>query len=278
MGRQRRGEQAGRDRETADGRPVLGGQRRQGVHRDFFSALHGGELLPATLLDEMRTPHGPLGYGLGLFVQDLGPDGGGTVYHHNGDAPGGYGALMYSTPDGGKTLTAGLTTGDAAVDPAQAFPEALDSLVKEVFGGGRPRPDPGRQPVPAKRTAPSSPSPAAPREPLAGQGVPQLARGDPDPAVVRQPVGDPAHAEVAEAQGVGLGIQRVRAPAVAVDVSGALLAEQAAFAVRADHRRTSSAVATRRSRAASRSRTVVAAIPWSRWARSMPRSASARGR
>lgn len=54
----------------------------------FISALNGGRLLPAPLLAEMREPHGPLGYGLGLFVQDLGPDGGGTVYHHNGGAPG----------------------------------------------------------------------------------------------------------------------------------------------------------------------------------------------
>ncbi|MFD4240304.1 serine hydrolase domain-containing protein [Streptomyces sp. NPDC058525] len=104
----------------------------------FFSALNGGKLLPAPLLAEMRTPHGPLGYGLGLFAQDLGPDGGGTVYHHNGGAPGGYGALMYSSPDGSRTLTAGLTTGDADVDPAQAFPAALDALVKEVFRAGRP--------------------------------------------------------------------------------------------------------------------------------------------
>ncbi|MFF4104229.1 serine hydrolase domain-containing protein [Streptomyces sp. NPDC001903] len=99
----------------------------------FFSALNGGKLLPAPLLAEMRTPYGELGYGLGLFVQDLGPEHGGTVHHHNGGAPGGYGALMYSTPDGAKTLTAGLTTGDAPVDPAQAFPGALDALVKQVF-------------------------------------------------------------------------------------------------------------------------------------------------
>lgn len=105
----------------------------------FFSALHGGKLLPAPLLAEMRTPHGELGYGLGLFVQDLGPDHGGTVYHHNGGAPGGYGALMYSTPDGAKTLTAGLTTGDSPTDPAQSFPRALDALVKQVFTPVRPR-------------------------------------------------------------------------------------------------------------------------------------------
>ncbi|MFK0235601.1 serine hydrolase domain-containing protein [Streptomyces vinaceus] len=105
----------------------------------FFSALNGGKLLPAPLLAEMRTPHGELGYGLGVFVQDLGPDHGGTVYHHNGGAPGGYGALMYSTPDGAKTLTAGLTTGAAPTDPAQSFPKALDALVRQVFTPARPR-------------------------------------------------------------------------------------------------------------------------------------------
>ncbi|MFD7592315.1 serine hydrolase domain-containing protein [Kitasatospora sp. NPDC059812] len=103
--------------------------------RTFFAALLGGKLLPAPLLDEMRTPHGMLGYGLGLFVQDLGPDGG-TIVHHNGGAPGGYGALMIGTPDGSKTLTAGLTTGDSASDPAQEFPKALDRLIKAVFGSG----------------------------------------------------------------------------------------------------------------------------------------------
>ncbi|TYC66625.1 class A beta-lactamase-related serine hydrolase [Streptomyces sp. CB01881] len=104
----------------------------------FFSALLGGRLLPAPLLAEMRTPHGMLGYGLGLFVQDLGPDGGGiTIVHHNGGAPGGYGALMISTPDGSRTLTAGLTMGDAAIDPAQEFPKALDRLIKAVFCGGQ---------------------------------------------------------------------------------------------------------------------------------------------
>ncbi|MCB5183197.1 serine hydrolase domain-containing protein [Streptomyces antimicrobicus] len=101
----------------------------------FFSALLRGRLLPAPLLAQMLQPHGALGYGLGLFVQDLGP-GVGTVVHHHGGAPGGYGALMVGTPDGRKTLTAGLTTGDSAADPAQEFPKALDRLLKEVFGGG----------------------------------------------------------------------------------------------------------------------------------------------
>lgn len=97
----------------------------------FFAALNSGKLLPAPLLAEMRTPVGPIDYGLGVFVQDLGD--GVTVYHHNGGAPGGYGALMYSTPDGSKTLTAGLTMGDADVNPAEVFPQALDSLVRAVF-------------------------------------------------------------------------------------------------------------------------------------------------
>lgn len=49
----------------------------------------GGKLLPEPLLAEMRKPHGMLGYGLGLFVQDLGPNcGGRTIVHHNGGAPG----------------------------------------------------------------------------------------------------------------------------------------------------------------------------------------------
>ncbi|MFJ9769687.1 serine hydrolase domain-containing protein [Kitasatospora sp. NPDC101157] len=100
----------------------------------FFAALLGGRLLPAALLDEMRTPHGALGYGLGLFVQQLGPESGGvTIVHHNGGAPGGYGALMIGSPDGSRTLTAGLTTGDSDADPAQEFPKALNGLINAVF-------------------------------------------------------------------------------------------------------------------------------------------------
>ncbi|OKI30527.1 alkaline D-peptidase [Saccharothrix sp. CB00851] len=95
----------------------------------FISALLGGKLLPAPLLTEMTTPHGNLNLGLGLWIQDLGPHG--TIVHHNGGAPGGYGALMISTPNATKTLTASLTTGD--VDPAGVFPTALDGLIKAVF-------------------------------------------------------------------------------------------------------------------------------------------------
>ena len=98
-----------------------------------MSALQGGKLVPAELLSQMRTPQpksGPLNYGLGLFAQDTASE---TIYHHNGSAPGGYGALMYSNADGTKTLTAAITMGDADVDLLQIFPPALDRLVETVF-------------------------------------------------------------------------------------------------------------------------------------------------
>ncbi|WP_031075774.1 serine hydrolase domain-containing protein [Streptomyces sp. NRRL WC-3742] len=103
----------------------------------YFSALMGGRLLPADLLAEMRTPEATIGYGLGLFAQDLGPDGG-TVYHHNG-ATIGSAALMYGTPDGRTTMTAGLTyVDDADMSLAPAFQAAQQRLVSEVFGAGQP--------------------------------------------------------------------------------------------------------------------------------------------
>ena len=108
----------------------------------FISALLGGKLLPAPLLAEMCTPH-PTGipnmdYGLGVFVQDT--DGGGTVITHNGGTAG-HAALMYSTPDGSKTLTAALNyVDDAALSMATAFQKATQRLVKEVFCGGQADP------------------------------------------------------------------------------------------------------------------------------------------
>ncbi|MEV4112283.1 serine hydrolase domain-containing protein [Nonomuraea sp. NPDC049695] len=107
----------------------------------FISALNGGRLLPAPLLAEMRTPYGKLGYGFGLFVQDLGPNCG-TVYQHNGSPPHGYGALMYSSPDGSKTLTASVTwVDDATRGPAKDFQKLVDRLVQEEFCGGQTRVD-----------------------------------------------------------------------------------------------------------------------------------------
>ncbi|WP_214416617.1 serine hydrolase domain-containing protein [Sphaerisporangium fuscum] len=101
----------------------------------FISALMGGKLLPAPLLAEMCEPHPKLGYGLGVFVQDAGPDGGKVITHNGGIA--GSAALMYSTPDGAKTLTASLTyVDDAAMSLAEAFQKATQRLVNEVFGPG----------------------------------------------------------------------------------------------------------------------------------------------
>ncbi|WP_433352386.1 serine hydrolase domain-containing protein [Microtetraspora malaysiensis] len=103
----------------------------------FISALNGGKLLPAPLLAEMRKPYGKLGYGLGLFVQDLGPNCG-TVYQHNGSPPHSYGALMYSSPDGKRTLTASVTyVDDAARSLRNEFPKAVGRLLAEVFCDGQ---------------------------------------------------------------------------------------------------------------------------------------------
>jgi D-alanyl-D-alanine carboxypeptidase len=99
----------------------------------FMSALQSGRLIPADLLTEMRTPEpksGPLNYGLGLFKQDVGSQ---TLYHHNGSAPGGYGALMYSNAEGTKTLTAAITMGDSEANILEIFPPALERLVNAVF-------------------------------------------------------------------------------------------------------------------------------------------------
>ncbi|MGW0203789.1 serine hydrolase domain-containing protein [Nonomuraea sp. NPDC003201] len=101
----------------------------------FISALLGGKLLPAELLAEMCTPEPKVGYGLGVFVQDT--ECGGTVITHNGGIAG-HGALMYSTPDGGRTLTAALNyVDDAELSLAEAFQKATRRLVNEVFCGGQ---------------------------------------------------------------------------------------------------------------------------------------------
>ncbi|MFG2622747.1 serine hydrolase domain-containing protein [Streptomyces sp. NPDC048507] len=103
----------------------------------FISALLGGRLLPAPLLAEMCTPHPKAGYGLGVFVQDIGPDGATVITHNGGIA--GNAALMYSTPDGSTTLTASLTyVDDADMSLAAAFQQAIRTLLAEVFPTGAP--------------------------------------------------------------------------------------------------------------------------------------------
>lgn len=110
----------------------------------FISALVSGKLLPAQLLAEMCTPH-PTGipnmdYGLGVFVVQT--DGGGTVISHNG-GHGGHAALMYSTPDGSRTLTASLNyVDDAELSGAVTFQKATQRLIEEVFCGGQSAAEP----------------------------------------------------------------------------------------------------------------------------------------
>ncbi|MEU2021484.1 serine hydrolase domain-containing protein [Streptomyces sp. NPDC016469] len=103
----------------------------------FISALTGGKLLPGPMLDEMYKVHPKAGYGLGVFVQDTGRDGGKVITHNGGMA--GHAALMYSTPDGTTTLTAALNyVDDASMSMAQVFQQSTQLLVQEVFGGHRP--------------------------------------------------------------------------------------------------------------------------------------------
>ncbi|MFI7145565.1 serine hydrolase domain-containing protein [Nonomuraea sp. NPDC050022] len=103
----------------------------------FISSLVGGKLLPAPLLAEMCTPHATglpnMDYGLGVFVQKT--DCGGTVITHNGGTVGSM-TLMYSTPDGSKTLTAVLNwVDDADLSIATRVQNAQQKLVNEVFCG-----------------------------------------------------------------------------------------------------------------------------------------------
>ncbi|MEU5763825.1 serine hydrolase domain-containing protein [Nocardia sp. NPDC047648] len=101
----------------------------------FISALTSGKLLPAPLLAEMCNPHATplpgMGYGLGVFLQDTAS--GGTVITHNGGAAG-HAALMFSTPDGSKILTAALNyVDDAALSLAVPFQQATQKLAETVF-------------------------------------------------------------------------------------------------------------------------------------------------
>ncbi|MFI6908415.1 serine hydrolase domain-containing protein [Nonomuraea sp. NPDC050394] len=106
----------------------------------FFSALNSGKLIPTPLLAEMRKPDPTIGYGLGIFVENT--ENGATLLHHNGGFWG-WAALMYSTPDGSKTMTASLTTGEAELDMVAMsveFEKVKQQLVKVVFGDEQPEP------------------------------------------------------------------------------------------------------------------------------------------
>ena len=97
----------------------------------FITALVSGKLVPAPLLAEMFEPHAKVPYGLGVFVQETGS---GKVITHNGGIMG-HAALMYSTIDGSKTLTAALNyVDDAGLSLAVPFQAATKRLVEEIFG------------------------------------------------------------------------------------------------------------------------------------------------
>ncbi|TCO48523.1 beta-lactamase [Kribbella antiqua] len=101
----------------------------------FISALVSGKLLPAPLLAEMLTtrptPLPKMEYGLGVFVQET--ESGAKIITHNG-GHGGHAALMYSTPDGKKTLTAALNyVDDAELSLSAPFQQATQRLVSELF-------------------------------------------------------------------------------------------------------------------------------------------------
>ncbi|MFG1948687.1 serine hydrolase domain-containing protein [Nonomuraea sp. NPDC048826] len=99
----------------------------------FVSALMSGRLLPAELLAEMCVTYPGIGYGLGVMAQEA--PGGGTVITHNGGMAG-HAALMYSSQDGGTTLTAALNyVDDAAMSLGPVFQEVTQELVEKVFGG-----------------------------------------------------------------------------------------------------------------------------------------------
>jgi D-alanyl-D-alanine carboxypeptidase len=106
--------------------------------RTFITALTGGELLPAELREAMFSPVATgipnMDYGLGVFV--LTTEDGSTVISGNG-ASVGHAALMYSTPDGSKTLTAALNCVDDAnmTLAATSFHRTQQRLLAEVFDG-----------------------------------------------------------------------------------------------------------------------------------------------
>ncbi|MFG3341142.1 serine hydrolase domain-containing protein [Glycomyces sp. NPDC048151] len=109
--------------------------------RTFIQALAGGRLLPAELQEAMFTPIATgipnMDYGLGVFV--LTTEDGATVVSATG-ASVGHAAVVYSTPDGSKTLTAALNCVDDAnmTLAAMSFHRAQQGLLAAVFGGGKP--------------------------------------------------------------------------------------------------------------------------------------------
>jgi D-alanyl-D-alanine carboxypeptidase len=93
----------------------------------FFTALLGGRLLPAPLLDEMKTPgiEGGKKYGLGLAWRDT--TCGIRLYGNDGDALA-YQSWSFSTEDGHHQVTVALTP-DFRGDPDNAVDAFLDKAI-----------------------------------------------------------------------------------------------------------------------------------------------------
>ena len=104
----------------------------------FFAALLGGKLLPAPLLAEMSKPHPKGGYGLGVWVQDTGPNCAGVILKGMGGFHG-YGTIMASTRDGSRTFELSLTYGDTVSDQelTEAYNNADQTLVNKVICDGQ---------------------------------------------------------------------------------------------------------------------------------------------
>ncbi|WP_206794301.1 serine hydrolase [Amycolatopsis sp. MtRt-6] len=107
----------------------------------FYSALLGGRLLPAPLLAEMLkthpTPDPTSDYGLGVFELHADANCSGNVlFTHNGSVQG-YGTLVYSAPDGARTMVASITYVDTGIAPTEAYQNAVRRLLAEVFCAGR---------------------------------------------------------------------------------------------------------------------------------------------
>jgi D-alanyl-D-alanine carboxypeptidase len=94
-------------------------------------------------------------YGLGLFELHADSNCSGTILiNHNGSVQG-YATLMYSTPDGSRTLAASLTyVDDAAQSLAGAYQKAVQTLTKLEFCGGQAGSANGAEP--AQSTGPST--------------------------------------------------------------------------------------------------------------------------
>ena len=92
----------------------------------FFAALLGGRLLPADLLEQMKTPGTEdANYGLGLAWRDT--PCGVRVYGNDGDALA-YQAYSFSTPDGRHQATIAVTP-HFPTNPDKSVDAFLDTAI-----------------------------------------------------------------------------------------------------------------------------------------------------